>query len=127
MSSPDSQAHPSFSHAGRRLALSWLALLVLMSTSLASSYLHLGTGNVVAGIGIAVVKTVIVAWWFMHLRASSPMIRLTALAGLFMLALLVTLSGVDYRTRLERPVAVQAPRQIVPLLATPDAAPIQPR
>jgi cytochrome c oxidase subunit 4 len=111
-----SPGQSSFRHSGRRLVFAWLALLALMSTSLASSYVHLGVGNVVAGVAIAAIKTAIVAWWFMHLRTSSAMVRLTAVAALFMLTLLLSLSGLDYRTRLDRPAVVQAPRQLAPLV-----------
>jgi cytochrome c oxidase subunit 4 len=100
----------------RRLVLAWVALLALMLASLGSAYLHLGVGNAAASLGIAAIKTAIVAWWFMELRLASATLRTVALAGLFMLGLLATLSGVDYATRLVDPAAMQAPQQLQPAL-----------
>lgn len=115
-------SRPVPSHSGsepvawRPLAASWLALLLLMLASLGASYLHLGGANLVVGLVIAVVKTAIVAWWFMALRTASPSTRLAAAMALFFLAVLLTLTGVDYRTRVEEPVLVQPPQQIEPIV-----------
>jgi cytochrome c oxidase subunit 4 len=116
MSRARTRSSPPFAAEARGLAVAWLALLALMLLSLGSAYLHLGTGNVVASIGIAVIKAAIVAWWFMHLRVESATLRTAALVGLFLLAVLATLSGVDYATRLPEPAAVQTPQQIEPVL-----------
>jgi cytochrome c oxidase subunit 4 len=105
-----------FASRARRLMLAWVALLVLMLTSLGSAYLNLGIGNAAASLGIAAIKTAIVAWWFMELRLASATLRTVALVGLFMLGLLATLSGIDYATRLVDPAAVQAPQQLQPVL-----------
>jgi cytochrome c oxidase subunit 4 len=105
-----------FAREARGLGVAWLALLALMLLSLGSAYLRLGTGNLVAGLVIAALKAAIVAWWFMHLRVASATLRTTALVALFMLALLSSLSGVDYATRRHEPAAVQQPQQIEPLL-----------
>ncbi len=104
----------SFGASARRLAACWLALLALMGASLALSYVPLGVGNVIAGLAIACVKTGLVAIAFMHLR--SPASRAAAAIALFMLAVLVALSGVDHWTRRDDPAPVQPPRQIEPAL-----------
>ena len=113
---------PEFGAKAKALGLSWIALLLLMSTSLALSYVHLGIGNVVAGIAIACVKTAIVGWWFMHLRTTSASSRAAAAIAFFMLGILLTLSGIDYLTRLQEPAAVQVPQQIEPLVTPEQAA-----
>lgn len=110
-----------------RLGAAWLALLALMTASLVSAYFRLGPGNLVAGVGIAVLKTAIVVWLYMELRLASAVVRLVGLAAAVMLAVLFTLSGVDYRTRLHEPVVVQAPRQIEPLVVDDEAARVSPR
>ena len=110
-----------FAKQARGLALAWLTLIAFMLLSLGSAYLRLGVGNAIAGLVIAALKAAIVAWWFMHLRVESATLRIAALVGLFMLAVLATLSGVDYATRLAEPAAVQAAQQIEPLI-TKDAA-----
>ena len=107
----------SFGARARRLAACWLALLTLMGASLALSYVHLGVGNVIAGLAIACIKTGLVAVVFMHLRSATN--RAAAAIALFMLAILVALSGVDHWTRGDDPAPVQQPRQIEPFL-TPE-------
>jgi cytochrome c oxidase subunit 4 len=116
MSTAGSRRPSPFATHAKHLLLAWSALLLLMLISLGSAYLNLGTGNAVAGIAIAAVKAAIVAWWFMQLRLESALVRSAALVGLFMLALLATLSGIDYSTRLSEVASVQAPQQLKPLL-----------
>jgi cytochrome c oxidase subunit 4 len=106
----------------RATAAAWAALLGLMLLSLGSAYLKLGAWNMVAGLVIAAVKAAIVAWFFMRLRTSGPLIRLAAAAGLGVLAILFGLSGVDYVTRAQTPSTVQRPQQLLPAGATPSAS-----
>jgi cytochrome c oxidase subunit IV len=95
-----------------KLLLAWLALLVLMLSSLGSAYLSLGVGNLIAGVAIATVKSSIVALLFMRLAGSSATVRLVAVIGIAMWLLLAALSGVDYATRSRQPAAFQLPRQL---------------
>jgi cytochrome c oxidase subunit IV len=95
-----------------KLLLAWLALLVLMLSSLGSAYLSLGVGNLIAGVAIATVKSSIVALLFMRLARSSATVRLVAVVGIAMWLLLAGLSGVDYATRSRQPAAFQLPRQL---------------
>lgn len=95
----------------RAFAIAWVALLVLMLTSLGSAYLDLGAGNAAAGLAIAFVKSAIVVWLFMRLRTSSPTVRIVAATALATLLVLGTLSGVDYATRRSEPAAFQPARQ----------------
>jgi cytochrome c oxidase subunit IV len=95
-----------------KLLLAWLALLVLMLSSLGSAYLSLGVGNLIAGVAIATVKSSIVALLFMRLAGSSATVRLVAVIGIAMWLLLAGLSGVDYATRSRQPAAFQLPRQL---------------
>ena len=106
----------AFARRAWRLLFAWAALLILMLLSVGSAYLRVGAGNAAASLGIAAIKTAIVAWWFMQLRLGSATLRTVAVIGLFMLGLLATLSGVDYATRLVDPASVQAPKQLRPLL-----------
>lgn len=115
-SAPRRSATP-FGVVVRGLAASWVALLLLMSASLALSYLHLGSGNVVAAIAIACIKTAIVGAWFMHLRRTSATGRAAGAIALFMLAILLGLAGIDYLSRLDEPADVQAPTQIEPAVS----------
>jgi caa(3)-type oxidase subunit IV len=104
-----------FRHRRRRIAIAWLALLALMLASLGSAYLSLGPGNLIAGLGIAALKSAIVIVLFMGLARSSAMVRIVAATALAMWLLLVALSGVDYATRPHEPAIFQQPQQLQPL------------
>ncbi|MBV9891350.1 MAG: cytochrome C oxidase subunit IV family protein [Rhizobacter sp.] len=107
---------PQLHSQARSFAIAWLVLLALMLTSLATAYLDLGAGNAAAGLAIAFVKSAIVLWLFMRLRTSSATVRIVAAVALATLAILATLSGIDYATRRAEPAAFQPARQ-VPSLA----------
>ena len=106
-----------FPHTAITLGVAWIALLLLMLMSLGSSYLDLGRWNMVSGLAIATLKAAIVAWLFMRLRDSGPLIRLVAIAGLGLWSIQIALSGVDYATRTVTPSAIQSPQQLPPLQA----------
>jgi cytochrome c oxidase subunit IV len=95
-----------------RVLVAWLALIVLMLTSLASAYVPLGPWNLVVGVAIAAIKSLIVLAIFMGLRRSPALLRIAAAIGFAMLALLFALSGVDYATRDVQRSPVQQPRQL---------------
>lgn len=107
----------SFPRTVRTLGLAWAALLLLMLASLGSAYLKLGPWNMVTGLVIATIKAAIVAWLFMRLRESGPLVRLVAVAGLGLWSIQIVLGGVDYATRSTTPAVVQSPQQLPPLQA----------
>lgn len=84
----------------RRDILVWATLLVLLLLSFASAWLRLGIWNGVIGLGIAAVKALLVALFFMRLRHASAMPRIAAATALLTLALLFGLSAADYATRM---------------------------
>jgi cytochrome c oxidase subunit 4 len=94
----------------RPYAVTWLALMALLGATYAIANFPLGILNTVASLGIAAVKVVLVALFFMHLRRASAMVVLAALAGLVWLAILFGLSGADYVTREPSPAPWSAPR-----------------
>ena len=71
--------------------------LTLLTTGVA--FIALGPFNTVVALVIAFCKMLLVILFFMHLRHSSGLTRIVLLAGFFWLALLVTLTMTDYRTR----------------------------
>lgn len=77
----------------------YISLMVLLALSLGSAFLDLGRGNAIASLGIAVIKSVLVALFFMHLKASPGLTRVFALAGIFWLAVLFSLTLSDYDSR----------------------------
>ncbi|MDB5731186.1 MAG: hypothetical protein JWQ03_1081 [Variovorax sp.] len=118
MNTPDSSAHNRrFLRARRHYAIAWVALLALLAASAASGWFHLGIGNLVAGVGIALVKGAIVAWLFMALRDAPPLICIASVAGLAMLLILAGLSLVDFGPRHNETALYQRPQQVPPVLA----------
>jgi cytochrome c oxidase subunit 4 len=77
----------------------YVALLLLLTATVAVSFFKLGAWNAVLNLGIAGAKAALIAWFFMELRRATPMVRLAAVAGLFWLVLLFGLSFTDFLTR----------------------------
>jgi cytochrome c oxidase subunit 4 len=80
-------------------ALVFAALIVLTVVTTAVAFADLGPANVAAALGIAVVKMLLVALYFMHLRHSTKLTKTVVLGGLLWLAILITLSLADFMTR----------------------------
>ena len=85
------------------LVLAWVGLLALLAATLILAYVPMGSLNLAAGLGISVLKTALVAVLFMKLMDSHHLVRFTAAAGLFWLALLFALGATDYLTRTTAP------------------------
>ena len=75
------------------------ALLILTGTTAAVSYVDLGVFNAVVALFIACLKASIVVLFFMHVKYSSKLTKLTVGAGLFMFLTLVGMTLSDYMTR----------------------------
>jgi len=75
------------------------ALLFLTAATCAISFIDMGKLNAVVALVIAFVKASLVALIFMHLRYSRRLMRIVALAGLFWLGILISLTMGDYLTR----------------------------
>ncbi len=74
-------------------------LLVLLGLTLLVASLELGAFALVIAMLIAAIKATLVALIFMHLRTSSPITRVFALAGLLWLIILVGYTLNDFVTR----------------------------
>lgn len=81
------------------LFLIFVALVALTFLTVALSFLDLGAWHTVVGAGIAVVKALLVALFFMELRKSSGLNWLAVAAALFWLGTLHVLTLTDYLTR----------------------------
>jgi cytochrome c oxidase subunit IV len=79
--------------------LIFLALLVGTAITIGASYLEMGPWNPVIAIAIACVKATLVVLFFMHIKYSSKLMKLTVGAGLFTFLILVGMSLSDYFTR----------------------------
>ncbi|HWO42742.1 MAG TPA: cytochrome C oxidase subunit IV family protein [Candidatus Eisenbacteria bacterium] len=78
----------------------FFALLVLTAVTTAVSFVDLGGPfNVITAVTIAVVKMLLVALFFMHLRYSSRLTVLFAGAALFWLGIMIVLTVSDYLSR----------------------------
>jgi len=80
-------------------ALILLALLVGTAVTIGASYLDMGPWNPVVALAIAVTKATLVVLFFMHVKYSSKLMKLTVGAGVFTFLILVGMSLSDYFTR----------------------------
>ena len=74
-------------------------LLIFTASTVGASYLELGTFNAVVALGIAVIKAVLVILFFMHVKYSSRLTKLTVAAGFFTFLVLITMTMTDYISR----------------------------
>ncbi len=76
-----------------------VSLLVLFILTVAIAYVDLGSWNIIVALIIATIKALFVVLYFMHVRYSSRVTWLFALAGFFWLIILFTFTMSDYLTR----------------------------
>jgi cytochrome c oxidase subunit 4 len=79
--------------------LVWAALMVLTVFTVFIARLNLGPFNDIVALAVAVTKAVLVILFFMHVKDSSRLTRLTVVAGFFWLALLIGITLTDYLSR----------------------------
>ncbi len=77
--------------------LTCLVIGTVLTWSIAK--INLGIWNPVVALTIAVAKAVLVILFFMHVRYSSKLTKVTVAAGFFWLLILITLSLSDYLSR----------------------------
>jgi cytochrome c oxidase subunit 4 len=80
-------------------AFIFVTLLLLTATTFLVSGIDLGGMNAVAALVIAMVKALLVALFFMHLRYSRPLMLMVVAAGLLWLGIMITLTLGDFLTR----------------------------
>ncbi len=83
----------------RTFAVIFVALLALTGTTVWVAFINLGWFNPVAALMIACAKMLLVALFFMEIRHSSRITKITVGAGLFWLMILLVLTLSDYLTR----------------------------
>ena len=74
-------------------------LLALTAATTAISYVELGVFNAVVALAIACIKASLVVLFFMHIKYSSKLTKLTVCAGLFTFLVLITMTMSDYASR----------------------------
>ena len=77
----------------------FVALLLCTALTVGASYLEMGIFNPIVAIAIAVFKAVIVVLFFMHVKYSSRLTKLTVAAGFFTFIVLITMTLTDYMSR----------------------------
>jgi cytochrome c oxidase subunit IV len=75
------------------------ALLLFTGLTVAVAFVHLGVLNDLVAMAIAVVKATLVVLFFMHVKGSTRMIKLTVVSSFFWLLILFGLTLADYFTR----------------------------
>lgn len=79
--------------------LIFLALMVLTAITVAVAYVDLGFLNNVVALGIACTKASLVILYFMHVRYSDHLVKLSILIGILFLAILFGFTLSDPLTR----------------------------
>lgn len=77
----------------------FVTLLIFTALTVFASYLELYVFNAVVALAIAVIKAVLVILFFMHIRYSSKLTKLTVAAGFFTLIVLLLMTLTDYISR----------------------------
>ncbi|MFY9753215.1 MAG: cytochrome C oxidase subunit IV family protein [Candidatus Acidiferrales bacterium] len=77
----------------------FVALMILTALTTGVAFFDLGRFNAVVALAIAVTKMLLVLLFFMHLKYSVGMTRLTIFVGFFFLAILVAFTLSDELTR----------------------------
>src|SRR5580658_9571835 len=77
----------------------FLALLTLTAVTTYVSFIDLGRMNTVVALAIAVTKMLLVIFFFMHVKYSSRLTKLTIVAAFFWFGLLITFTLADVFTR----------------------------
>jgi cytochrome c oxidase subunit IV len=77
----------------------FLALMVLTAVTVFAAFVNLGSFNAPVALGIAILKATLVILYFMHVKYSSRLTKLTVATGLFFLVILLTETMMDYVSR----------------------------
>jgi cytochrome c oxidase subunit 4 len=94
---PEHQAHHIVSPI--TYAIIFGALMLGTAITVGASYLDLGPWNPVIALGIACTKSVLVILFFMHIKYSSRVMKLTVASGFFTFLVLITMTLSDYMSR----------------------------
>jgi cytochrome c oxidase subunit 4 len=75
------------------------ALLVGTALTVWASYVDLGFWNPIIALAIATTKAVLVVLFFMHVKYSAKLTKLTIISGIFMFLVLISMTLTDYISR----------------------------
>lgn len=75
------------------------ALMVLSAITVGAAFVNLGSLNPIVALAIAGLKATLVILFFMHVKYSSRLTKLTVVLSLFFVAILFAETLMDYATR----------------------------
>jgi cytochrome c oxidase subunit IV len=73
--------------------------MVLTTITVAVAFVPLGSLNFPVAISIAITKATLVVLYFMHVKYSTRLVKLTVIAGLYWMGIIFALTLGDYLTR----------------------------
>lgn len=73
--------------------------MLLLALTWGIGYINLGMFNVIIALAIAIIKALLVALFFMHIKGSSRLLHLAMVVGVIWLFILLSLTLSDYFTR----------------------------
>lgn len=76
-----------------------LILLVMTAITVGASYVEMGVFNPIVALAIGVFKATLVVLFFMHVKYSTKLTKLTVGAGIFTFLVLISLTLADYVSR----------------------------
>jgi len=76
-----------------------IALLVGTALTVGASYINLGIFNPIIALAIACTKAILVVLFFMHVKYSSKLTKLTVFCGIFTFLTLIGMTLADYISR----------------------------
>jgi cytochrome c oxidase subunit 4 len=83
----------------KTIFLTYFALMALLASTVAAVYFPLTSSSALVSLSIAIIKALLVAYFFMELRTSSALVRLTAGAALLWLFFFYFLAATDVQFR----------------------------
>lgn len=103
------EAKEELQHSATPYVVVWIALLVFTALTYFTGTAHVGKWAIFIALGIAVIKSTLVALIFMHLKDSSGATRLVFVTSLVFLALLLLFTVADVATRFRLATPAGAP------------------
>ena len=75
------------------------ALMVLTAITVGVAFINLGSLNPIVALGVAAIKATLVILFFMHVKYSSRLTKVTVVLSLFFVVILFAETVMDYATR----------------------------
>ena len=75
------------------------ALMVLTAITVGVAFINLGSLNPIVALGVAAIKATLVILFFMHVKYSSRLTKVTVVLSLFFVVILFAETLMDYATR----------------------------